>query len=123
MNEQEEKFISDFVLKEKRHRYTHLLNDPKKRQLGLNRLNGSGDLDPRYMQKLPSNADIAGLLKKEGCPKQVYIISCSREIDGKILPLEEALDLMREYGWGTIVLVFLADWRTTMVSLGGKVRC
>ena len=46
------------------------------------------------------------LLKREGSPAQVYLISGSRTLDGHTMPLEmavAAVDVMPENGWGTII--------------------
>lgn len=48
--EHEEKTIQAFILKEKRHRFRHLLASPEKRGPGLDRLNHCRDLDPRYAE-------------------------------------------------------------------------
>lgn len=103
MNEHETKTIRAFVLKEKQDRLLLLLGDSKRRIEGLNRLNHSGDLDPRYTQWLPSNTDIAALLRKDGCPKEVYVISGAEQIDAKTLPLEDALQQVTWHGFGSIL--------------------
>ena len=103
MNKHEEQIVSSFILKEKRHRYRHILTTPKKRCAGLDRLNHSDDFDPKYAKWLPSNADIVEMLKKDGSPSQVYMISADSELDGNTLLLAEATDAISIGGWGTIV--------------------
>lgn len=106
MNEHETKTIRAFFLKEKQDRYLLLLSNPKRRIEALNRLNmdyRNTDFDPRYAQWLPSNVDIAALLRKEGCPMEVYVISGAAEIDGKTLALEEALEMVTHHGFGSII--------------------
>lgn len=105
MNEHEDKMISSFITKEKQGRYRFLLDsgDEKRRGECLNRLNHCSDLNPKYVSWLPSNADVVGLLKQAGSPKQVYLVSGSSRLDGRTMPLEEAISVMPEYGWGTIV--------------------
>lgn len=103
VNEHEKKTIAAFILPEKRRRYDYLLDNPKKRSAALNRLNHCKDIDPRYIQWLPSNADVGALLKHEGCPDTVYLISSASEIDGKTLPMGEALKIVTEHGWGTMI--------------------
>jgi hypothetical protein len=103
MNEHEDKTVSSFILKEKRHRYRHILTTPKKRGTGLDRLNHCDDFDPRYANWLPSNADIVGILKKDGSPSQVYLISAETSLDGSTLSLPEAVEAAAMGGWGTIV--------------------
>lgn len=105
MNEHEEKTIAAFFLKAKQDRYRFLLGnpDPRKRNKGLDRLNHCADLNPVYATWLPSNADVARLLRQEGSPEEVYVISETESIDGKVLPLEEAICETESGGWGTII--------------------
>lgn len=105
MNEHEEKTIAAFILKEKQDRYRFLLGnpDPRKRNKCLDRLNHCADLNPKYVTWLPSNADVVRLLRQEGSPKDVYIISDTEAIDGKVLPLQEAVSEAESGGWGTII--------------------
>jgi hypothetical protein len=102
MTEHEDKTVSSFILKEKRHRYRYILTTPKKRSDGLDRLNHCADLDPKYATWVPSNADIVGMLRKDGSPEHVYLIADS-ELDGTTLPLAEAVEAVAMVGWGTIV--------------------
>ncbi len=103
MNEHEHKTVSSFILKVKRHRYRYILTTPKKRGLGLDRLNHCADLDSQYVEWLPSNADVVGMLKKKGSPNQVYIISAASELDGTTHSLSDAVELITKYGWGSIL--------------------
>ena len=105
MNEHEEQTIAAFILKERQDRYRFLLgnSDPRKRAKGLDRLNHCADLDPRYATWLPGNTDVVRLLRREGSPGEVYVISNTDAIDGKMLPLEEAIDEAEDGGWGTII--------------------
>jgi hypothetical protein len=108
MNEHEEKVIAAFIVKEKQNRYRFLLNssNPKRRIECVNGLNHCRDLNLKYVTWLPSNAAVLDLLKREGSPAQVYLISGSRTLDGHIMPLEmavAAVDVMPENGWGTII--------------------
>jgi hypothetical protein len=106
MNEHEDKFIASFILKEKQERYRFLLDspNPNRRAQCTNRLNHCGDLEEKYATWLPSNADVVRLLKQEESPKQVYILSCGSSLDGKTIPLEEAIQqIPGDGGWGTIV--------------------
>src|SRR6266508_6439554 len=108
MNEHEEKVIAAFIVKEKQNRYRFLLNssNPKRRIECVNRLNHCRDLNLKYVTWLPSNAAVLDLLKREGSPAQVYLISGSRTLDGHTMPLEmavAAVDVMPENGWGTII--------------------
>jgi hypothetical protein len=106
MNEHEDKFIASFIVKEKQDRYRFLLGSPdsKRRDQCLNRLNHCSDLNEKYVSWLPRNADVVALLRQAGSPKQVYLMACSSTLDGKTMPLDEAIQLIPEdRGWGTIV--------------------
>lgn len=59
------------------------------------------------MIKIPTpNSDyqeMASLLKKQGATDECYVISWNEEIDGKKLPLNEALKKVVGYGMPSIV--------------------
>ena len=103
MNEHEDKFVSTFLLREKRDRYRLHLANPKKRGKLLDRLNHTPDFDPRFMNTLPSNVDAAHILRQHGSPTDVYLISSSEQLDGKTLPLDEAVSETEFHGWGTLI--------------------
>jgi hypothetical protein len=103
MNEHEEKTVESFILREKRHRYKYLLDHLKKRAVELDRLNHCSDLDPRWTIWLQSNTDVVELLRNEGSPKDVYLISSSTYLDGRTMILEKAIEECPMKGWGTIV--------------------
>jgi hypothetical protein len=53
------------------------------------------DFDPRYATELSSSlrvCDIKELLRAEGAPTMCYVLSDDRDIDGRMLDLQEALD-------------------------------
>jgi len=103
MNEHEEKMISVFIAKEKRHRFRYFMDNIKTRPGELDCLNHTRVLNPRYTTWLSGKEDIVQLLRNEGCPENVYIISMEERIDKKTLPLSEAIAQVFEYNWGTIV--------------------
>jgi len=98
MNEHEEKTVAAFIIKEKRHRYRYLLDNNRECSKGLDRLNHCDDLDPRFIQWLGKGFDIISLLRKEGCPDQVYLISAESELDKQTLSLEQAIERTRNCG-------------------------
>jgi len=112
MNENEEKLITAFISKEKQGRYRFLLSsaDPKHRQECLDRLNHCSDFNERYVTWLPRdprsttrNEEIAAVLRQKGSPKMVYVLACACPVDGKIMPLLDAMDETTVAGWGTII--------------------
>jgi hypothetical protein len=105
MNEHEEKTIAAFILREKQDRYRFLLgsSDPRRRAEGVGRLNHCKDLNLKYVTWWPSNADIAKLLRKDGSPEKVYMLSCTDAIDGKMMSLDDAINAVLAGGWGTLI--------------------
>ncbi len=105
MNVHEERTIGAFIQKEKQDRYRFLLgsSDPRRRAEGVGRLNHCQDLNLKYVSWCPSNTDIAQLLRSEGSPEKVYVLSCTGSIDGKIMLLDDAARAVIEAGWGTII--------------------
>ncbi len=103
MIDHEEQVIKAFILKEKRDRYLSFLKNRKRRKEALDRLNHCKDFDERFIKWLPSNADIVKILSQEGSPEQVYVMSDSQNIDGKMMPLSDAIHETSMNGWGTIV--------------------
>jgi len=103
MNEHEEKTIDAFIVKEKRRRYKSLLSNSKKRTEALDNLNHLHDLDEKYVIWLKSNAPINLMLRQHESPEQVYVMSDNKGIDGRRMPLDEAIFEAAFSGWGTII--------------------
>jgi hypothetical protein len=105
MNEHEEKTVEAFILKEKQDRYKLLLRStkPETRAKCTDGLNHCHDFDPRYMTRLPGNADIVSLLRREGSPENVHVISDTKSIDGKMMSLGDAIVEAEAGGWGTVI--------------------
>lgn len=103
MNEHEEKTVSVFIVKEKRQRFRYLMDNAKIRTSELGRLIHARALDPRYTTWLSRKEDIVKVLRQEGCPENVYIISMDKQIDQKTLSLTEAIKQVFDSNWGTIV--------------------
>lgn len=112
MNEHEEKFIKSFITKEKQGRYRFLLSSKelKRRIECLDRLNHCGDFNEKRIMWLPRdprsntrNAEIADILRQNGSPEIVYVLSCSCPADGKMMPLIQAMNETTASGWGTII--------------------
>jgi len=99
----EESIVRGFILAERRSRWLAMLRSPGRRRAFLDRLNHCGDLDERHARLLPSNADVAGLLRARGAPRTCYVLSDHDEIDGRTMALDEALLAATAGGWGTIL--------------------
>lgn len=107
--EQEKRIVKRFFSKRIQDRVIFELSSEKRRVEALNRLchNYEKTLIPEYMIEIPTpNSDyqeIATLLKKQGATNECYVISWNEEIDGKKLPLNEALKKVVGYGMPSIV--------------------
>lgn len=103
MNPNEEAIVRAFITPARRTRWLDGLASAKRRPQILDRLNHCRDLDERYATALPSNTDIAALLRSRGAPATCYVLSCTPAIDGQTLPLDEAVFAAELGRWGTII--------------------
>ncbi|MBO8171586.1 MAG: hypothetical protein H0Z33_06840 [Bacillaceae bacterium] len=107
--EKEIEIVNKFFLKRIIDRVIFELLSAKKRVEALNRLchDYKNTLNSDYMIELKSlNSDyqkIASFLKREGAPNECYVISRNKAVDGKQLPLDEALKEVVGYGMPSIV--------------------
>lgn len=102
----EEEIVKAFIVKERRERYLSLLSSAKGRKKFIERLSHgiSNELDPSYAHRTVSSArEIESLLKKKGAPETCYVISEDDDLDGKEIPLQEALEETVGYGVGTFI--------------------
>jgi len=96
-----------FVLPAKRRRYVELLDTKRgceKIRLGLDHFK---DLDPRFCRKAGSAehnpAEVLRVLKALGAPSLCTVISASAELDGREMPLSDALAEVIGRGQGTFI--------------------
>ena len=105
--EQEAAFIRAFIVPTKQERFIELLGKPKRRRDILGTLYHFGDLDPRFISKIPAAQHtaegIAALLRSKGAPDLCYAISTDSEIDGKTVPLGATLTRIIGLGDGTLL--------------------
>ncbi|HKZ81757.1 MAG TPA: hypothetical protein VJ124_26045 [Pyrinomonadaceae bacterium] len=103
----EAEFIRRFVIPQKQRRYLSLLETRKGRKKLVEALDHFDELDPRYAQLLPANAQtvnqIEALLKRKGAPERCYVTSSNGDIDDREMALSEALQETVGSGSGTIV--------------------
>jgi len=103
----EAELINAFVVPSKRERLIEFLRSPKRRAKVLATLDHFRDLDPKFIVQLePSEQHataIAALLGKRGAPSQCHLISSNRELDGRDLPLKDALERVVGLGFGTLI--------------------
>jgi hypothetical protein len=103
----EAQLVRSFLLPQRQERYQELLSKPHRRKDGTRRLAHFKHLDMRWAVAIPSHehhaANILLLLKGKGAPDTCYAISEDDELDGKEIPLAEALKTIVGYGMGTFL--------------------
>jgi hypothetical protein len=109
MNPVEEAFLNSFVLKSRRERASFELGSESRRGRFLNRLchDFAGVFDSRYVRPLAEPQDGVGLLKvleKLGAGKTCHVISCNEAVDGKQVPLEDAVRAVMGYGLPSVII-------------------
>lgn len=99
--------VESFVVSSKRTRYVGFLSSPKRRPKFLRELYHFGDFDPKWILELSGAVKSAeGLtteLERRGAPDRAYLVSAHVELDGKTLPLNEAVYDVYGRADGTIV--------------------
>ena len=100
--------VLKFILEPKRRRLAEQIANPKRRAKALRALAHLRDLDPRFAERIPPAqqrpSEIAALLEQRGAPRDCYVISeFGSDIDGKTMPLREALDTIVGFGMGTLI--------------------
>jgi hypothetical protein len=92
---------------DERERYLEIVLKPKRREKFLRELGHFKALDPRYVVTIPTSkrraTDIALILAHKGAPKSCWVTSEDSRIDGKDMPLDEALRMIVGYGMGTFL--------------------
>jgi hypothetical protein len=106
-NDREIKLFRAFTNPAKGERFETLLCSEKGRAKVRGSLDHFGDLDLRYCQKI-AGADqrqfrILAMLRSLGAPSDCYVISSNNEVDGKELPLDDALRLVVGSGSGSFI--------------------
>jgi hypothetical protein len=109
MNPIEEAFVNTFVQKSRRERANLELGSESRRGRFLNRLchDFAGIFEARYLQPLVEPQDGVSLLKmleKLGTKKSCYVISCNEAVDGKQIPLVDAIHAVMGYGLPSIII-------------------
>lgn len=103
----EEAFVRAFILREKQERYLSLLSSPKRRRDILARLDHQLDYDralaTRVAAEDQSSSRISELLAARNAPASCHAISADSTLDGRDLPLRDALDAVVGSGIGTVL--------------------
>ncbi len=99
--------IRAFVVKDRRKRWLESLDHDRLRAKVCNQLAHNAPLDMRFATHIPPCDQWADsvfeLLRARGAPETCVLISESSELDGRTMPLIEALRRVIGYGMGTIV--------------------
>jgi len=107
LNTHEYEFARNFILPEKRTRYLSLLESKSGRKKIVNGFNHCRDLDPRFTSRIPGNQSsaesIKAMLRQKGAPDSCYVMSDNPDIDGREMPLTEALSKTVGMDAGTLV--------------------
>ena len=88
----EQAFVAVFVVPEKRARYAEFLPKPKRRVEITNRFSHFFDFVPHLATPVPRDSGLAELLRKRGAGDIVHIIGGRDGLDGRDMPLEDAID-------------------------------
>jgi len=105
--EHESALIRAFIEPKRRERYLGLLASPRGREKLRRGLAHCRDIDPRFAHELPADvhtpAEIATLLRAKGAPAECTLLAEDAALDGRRLPLEDALAAIVGRGMGTLV--------------------
>jgi hypothetical protein len=103
LNPIEAAVVDAFIAPEKRDRWRTKLMNSKKRRKFLDRLNHHNDFDNRYTTAVGHDADFAALLREHGAPERCHVVSDVADLDGRTLPLDDAINQMMHCGFGTVI--------------------
>jgi hypothetical protein len=99
----EEATIRAFVTSARRDRLVALLANPKRRRKALNSLDHFHDWDPRWVQALASGAHAVRILRAAGAPDSCHVISGDEGLDGRDMPLADAVAAADAYDFASIL--------------------
>ena len=103
----EEELIKAFFVPTKRERYLEMIANPRKRKKFLLELSHFKALDPRYCFAVPkvehTAEQIAAFLTRKGATPSCWVTSEDSDLDGKEMPLLEALKKVVGYQMGTFL--------------------
>jgi hypothetical protein len=91
----DEQLLAWFFIPTKRERYAEMIGHPKKRPKFLLELAHLNSLDQRYVLPMPPKKlfpeHIAAILTQKGAPQTCWVTSENHDLDGREMPLLEAL--------------------------------
>ncbi|HSS49759.1 MAG TPA: hypothetical protein VLX28_12520 [Thermoanaerobaculia bacterium] len=99
----EEATIRAFVAPAKRDRLLALFGSSKRRKQACSTLNHFKDWDPRWVQALGSSDSVLAALREAGAPAECRVISDDPDLDGRDLPLTEAVEAAESYSFASVL--------------------
>jgi hypothetical protein len=99
----EEATLQAFVVPAKRDRLLTLFGSSKRRRQALDTLNHFAGWDERFAHPINSPADVLTLLRKSGAPSECHVMSDSSELDGRDMPLEEAVSACEAHSFASVL--------------------
>jgi len=99
--------VEAFLTSEKRARWGHYLAQPKRRREILSTLDRPLPCLPGLATAVPEDQDYPGsleaLLRAKGAPATCHLLLVAHRLDGRELPLAEALNLICLQGQGALL--------------------
>ena len=103
MNEHERGFLA-FLAEPGRRRMEALLELGDKRRAKVRfLLDHAVLLDPRYSQHLTGPVPVEAMLRQRGAPSLCYVLAADQDLDGREMPLNEALEAVVGRGHGAFL--------------------
>jgi hypothetical protein len=103
----DERLLARFFIPNKRDRYVEMIGHPKKRSKFLRELVHLTHLDPRYILPMPPKklfpGQILAILTQRGAPQTCWVTSENPGLDGREMPLLEALKQVVGLQMGTLI--------------------
>jgi hypothetical protein len=99
----EEATIRAFVTPAKRERLLMLFGSAKRRKQVRAAFNHFVDWDVRYVQPIASSVDVLTALREAGAPAECHVISDDPTLDGRTLPLADAVAAAEGYSFASIL--------------------
>jgi hypothetical protein len=102
-----EEALSAFVTPTRRRRFRESLSDPRRRTKLVARFAHFKDLDARYATRVEGTDSLSKtlvqVLRAKGAPSQCYLLSDESSLDGRVMDLEDALEAVVGWTFGTFV--------------------
>ncbi len=104
MREIETTFVRNFIKPHRRERWLTCLATTKNRSKFLDGLNHCQDFDDRRIRNARTINQMQEILRKHACEGECYILSSDTKLDGRLVKLDAAVDMIKASGWGAVVV-------------------